>query len=118
MSAPVALLASQHLTESRYIAGLQSLRRPRLLVHEPLPYEEPAPDSRLDVGQEISGKAYPLFAGRAQVHQEPWQHAEAAARTATLMSDKRIPAIFETTFECDSTRARVDVPISGKVTDP
>ena len=35
-------VASQHLTKSRYIAGLQCPRRLWLLVHEPLPYEEPA----------------------------------------------------------------------------
>ena len=39
----VTPLASQHLTKSRYIAGLQCPRRVWLLVHEPLPYEEPAP---------------------------------------------------------------------------
>jgi len=39
-------LGSQHVTKSRYITGLQCLRRLWLLDHEPLPYEEPAPALR------------------------------------------------------------------------
>jgi hypothetical protein len=37
---------STHLTKSRSLAGLQCLRRLWLLVHEPAPYEEPAPSHR------------------------------------------------------------------------
>ena len=33
-------MASAHLTKSRYVAGLQCLRRLWLLVHEPPDYEE------------------------------------------------------------------------------
>jgi hypothetical protein len=102
-------LASQHLTKSRYIAGRQCLRRLWLVVHEPLPYEEPAPGSPMDVGQEIGGKAHLLFPGGVLVGEEPWQHAEAVARTAALMNDAHVPAIFEAAFEYDGIRIRVDV---------
>ncbi len=101
--------ASQHLTKSRYIAGLQCPRRLWLVVHEPPPYEEPAPGSPMDIGQEIGRKAHLLFPGGVLVADEPWQHAEAAARTAALMSDARVPAIFEAAFEYDGIRIRVDV---------
>ena len=70
-------MASQHLSKLRYIAGPQCLRRLWLVVHEPLPYEEPAPGSPMDVGQEIGGKAHLLFPGGVLVGEEPWQHAEA-----------------------------------------
>src|ERR1700683_4180425 len=108
-SAPGTPLASQHLTKSRYIAGLQCLRRLWLVVHEPLPYEEPAPGSPMDIGQEVGQKAHLLFPGGVRVSEEPWQHAEAAARTAALMSDTRVPAIFEAAFEYEDIRIRVDV---------
>ena len=102
-------MQSQHLTKSRYMAGLQCLRRIWLLVHEPPAYEEPAPGSPLDIGQEVGRKARLLFPGGVLVGGEPWQHAEAAARTAALMADARVPAIFEAAFEHDGIRIRVDV---------
>jgi len=92
-------LASQHLTKSRYIAGLQCPRRLWLLVHEPLPYEEPAPGSAMDIAQEIGTKAHLLFPGGVRIEEAPWQHAEAAARTTVLMNDARVPAIFEAASE-------------------
>jgi hypothetical protein len=102
-------LASQHLTKSRYIAGLQCLRRLWLQVHEPQPYEEPALGSPMDVGQEIGRKAHQLFPGGVLVEEKPWEHAQAVARTSALMSDERVPAIFEGAFEFDGVRIRVDV---------
>ena len=102
-------MASLHLTKSRYIAGLQCLRRLWLLVHEPQPYEEPAPGSPMDIGQEIGRKAHLLFPGGALIDEEPWQHAQAVAKTNAIMIDERVPAIFEGAFEFDGIRIRVDV---------
>src|ERR1700730_8291081 len=98
LTAQVTSLASQHLTKSRYIAGLQCPRRLWSLVHEPLPYEEPAPGSSMDIGQEVGQKAHLLFPGGVRIEEEPWQHPEAVTHTAALMSDARVPAIFEATF--------------------
>src|SRR5580704_361634 len=105
----VAPLASQHLTKSRYIAGLQCLRHLWLIDHEPAPHEEPTPGSPLDIGQEIGRKARLLFPNGALVDEPPWRHAQAVARTAALMIDERVPAIFEAAFEHDGIRIRVDV---------
>jgi len=63
----------------------------------------------MEVGQEIGQKAHLLFPGGVRIDEEPWQHAEAVARTAVLMSDARVPAIFEAAFEYDGIRIRVDV---------
>ena len=84
----------QHLTKSRYIEGLQCLRRLWLLDHEPLPYEEPAPGSPLDMGQEIGRKAHLLFPDGAPINEEPWQKAQAVAGTAAMMIGERVPAIL------------------------
>ena len=102
-------MTSPHLTKSRYIAGLQCLRRLWLRVNEPQPYEEPLPGSPMDIGSEVGRKAHLLFPGGALIDEEPWQHAQALARTAALMTDERVPAIFEGAFEYDGIRIRVDV---------
>jgi hypothetical protein len=100
---------THHLTKSRYKAGLQCPRRLWLLVHEPPPYEEPAPGTPLDIGQEIGRRAHLLFPGGVEVTEEPWQHPQAIAHTAALMADAAVPAIFEAAFEYDGIRIRVDV---------
>src|ERR1700688_1117054 len=105
----VTSMASQHLTKSRYIAGLQCPRRLWLLVHEPLPYEAPAPGSPMDIGQEVGQKAHLLFPGGSEIEEAPWQHAEAVTHTAALMADARVPAIFEAAFEYEDIRIRADV---------
>jgi hypothetical protein len=63
----------------------------------------------MDVGQEIGQKAHLLFPGGVRIDEEPWQHAEAITRTAKLMSDELVPAIFEAAFEYENIRIRVDV---------
>jgi hypothetical protein len=102
-------MVEPHLTKSRYIAGLQCLRRLWLLVHEPQDYQDPPPGSPLDFGQEIGRKAHLLFPGGTLVSEEPWQHAEAVRRTAALMADDNVPAIFEAAFAFGNVRIRVDV---------
>ncbi len=102
-------MASQHLTKSRYLAGLQCPRRLWLVVHEPLPYVAPDPGSPMDIGQEIGRKAHLLFPGGVLVAEEPWEHAAAVAHTASLMRDPNVPAIFEAAFEHDGIHVRVDV---------
>ena len=101
-------MTSPHLTKSRYIAGLQCLRRLWLRVNEPQPYEEALSGSPMDIGGEIGRKAHLLFPGGALIDEEPWQHAQALARTTALMTDERVPAIFEGAFEYDGVRIRVD----------
>ena len=105
----VAPLVSQHLTKSRYIAGLQCLRRLWLIDHEPAQYEEPAPGTPLDIGRDIGRKAHLLFPGGLLVDEPPWCHAQAVSRTAALMRDEHVPGIFEAAFEYDNIRIRVDV---------
>ena len=102
-------MASLHLTKSRTLAGLQCLRRLWLLVHEPQEYEEPPAGSPLAMGREIGRHAHRLFPGGVLVDEEPWQHAQAVARTTALMADPAVPAVFEAAFVHDDVRIRVDV---------
>ena len=98
------------------MAGLQCLRRLWRIVHEPQDYLESPAGSPLAVGNEIGRHAHELFPGGVLVTEEPWQHAEAVARTAALMTDPAVPAIFEAAFTHDEIRVRVDVleRISGR----
>ena len=63
----------------------------------------------MEIGREIDQKAHLLFPGGVLIEEEPWQHAEAADRTAALMNDARVPAIFEAAFQYEDIRIRVDV---------
>ena len=63
----------------------------------------------MDIGWEIGRKAHLLFPGGALIDEEWWQHTQAVARTIALMTDERVPAIFEGAFEFEGIRIRVDV---------
>jgi len=106
---PDIVMASAHLTKSRYTAGLQCLRRLWLRVHEPQEYEEPPSGSPMAAGHEIGRHAHKLFPGGVLVDEEPWQHSKAVARTAALMADITVPAIFEAAFVHGAIRIRIDV---------
>lgn len=53
--------------------------------------------------------AHALFPGGVLVAEKPWEHAKAMARTAGLMADRSVPAIFEAAFEHAGVKVRVDV---------
>jgi hypothetical protein len=98
-----------YLTKSRYTAGLQCLRRLWLNVYEPVGWEQPSLGSIEDIGLEIGRMAHRLFPGGVLVEEGPWEHAKAVKRTAGLIADRSVPAIFEAAFEHSGVRVRVDV---------
>jgi hypothetical protein len=98
-----------YLTKSRYTAGLQCLRRLWLNVFEPKEWEESEFGSVEDVGLDIGLSARLLFPGGILIEETPWEHAKAVARTAALMAERSVPAIFEAAFEHSGVRIRVDV---------
>jgi len=63
----------------------------------------------LDVGRIIGEKARLLFPGGVFVNEAPWQHEQAVARTAALMANPDVPAIFEAAFTLGNVRIRVDI---------
>jgi Domain of unknown function(DUF2779) len=104
-----AMANNIYLTKSRYTAGLQCLRRLWLNAHEPVGWDKPELGSVENVGLEIGRMAHCLFPGGVLVEEAPWEHAEAVIRTAALMADRSVPAIFEAAFEHSGIRVRVDV---------
>src|SRR5689334_5914262 len=102
------LITDRVLTKTRYMAGLQCPRRLWLQAYKPPSYEEPKPGSSIEIGMEVGLKARLLFPGGVTVVAKPWEHAQAIARTASLMADEAVPAIFEAAFEEDGVHVRVD----------
>lgn len=102
-------MARLYLTKTKTIAGLQCLRRLWLLDNDPPPYDDAPAGSPVEIGQEVGMKAHLLFPGGVLVDEAPWEHDQAVARTARLMADPQVPAIFEAAFECDGIRIRADI---------
>ena len=102
-------MAGRMLSKTRYVAGLQCLRRLWRMVNEPQDYSDPPPGSPLAMGTEIGREAHRLFPRGVLVTEEPWQHAQAVQTTRRLMEDPTVPAIFEAAFQHEDIRIRVDV---------
>jgi hypothetical protein len=102
-------MAFDRRTKSRYMAGLQCLRRLWLLVHEPPPFEAPTPGAPPDPREQVLRAAHLLFPGGIEIAEGPLEHAQALAHTAALMANPSVPAIFSAAFEHDSIRIRVDI---------
>lgn len=98
-----------YLTKSRYVAGLQCERRLWLNVHKPLERPELGLDSVDRLGLEIGRMAQCLFPRGVLVDDPSWEHARAVERTAALMTNRSVPAIFEAAFEHAGVRLRIDV---------
>ncbi len=98
-----------YLTKSSYVRAMTCRRLLWLGWHEPRPYEDPPSGSPAAVGIEIGEKAHHLFPGGVLVSEAPWAHADAVERTAKLMQDPAVPAIFEAAYEADGVRIRADV---------
>lgn len=104
MSVADAMSDTLYLTKSRYAAGLQCLRRLWLNVHQPMDRDSAEPGWAEDIGLEIGRIAHLLFPGGILVEEKPWEHAAAVARTAALMADRSVPAIFQAAFEHSGVR--------------
>ncbi len=102
-------MTTTYLTKSRYMAGLQCLRRLWLQVREPPDDAPPTPGTPADIGVEIGSKARLLFPGGVLVDEAPREHEQATTRTAALMRDPNVPAIFEAAFVHGDIRVRVDI---------
>ena len=89
-------LAPIRISKSKFVAGIQCLKRLYLQVHQPELAEEAdeGQEARLEQGQEVGLLAQRRFSGGAFVDFEEGIDT-ALAKTAALMNDPSIPAIFE-----------------------
>lgn len=99
------------LSKSRFMAGSQCLKRLYLDVYQP---ELAAGPDELAVavqryGEEVGQLARETFPGGMLVEGGPHELPAAIARTAELVRDASVPAIFEAAFQQEDIRVRVDI---------
>jgi predicted RecB family nuclease len=97
------------ITKSKYVAGVQCLKRLYWLVHEPgLAGGPDAADFALmDQGRQVGKLAHQLFPGGVEV--KSGDHQQAIRTTRELVLDREVPAIFEAAFEHGGVFVRVDM---------
>jgi predicted RecB family nuclease len=98
------------LSKSRFISGLQCLKRLYLQVHEPALAAEPdsAASAIIEQGREVGMLARKLFPGGVEVRSDGGL-GNAIRATRELVANSEVPAIFEGTFEHGGVLVRVDV---------
>jgi hypothetical protein len=103
--------APPRLSKSKYLSGLQCHKRLYLEIHSP----ELAGDvdeqtqGRLEMGIEVGRLARQCFPGGMLVDADRLGIPDALERTAALLADPAVPAIFEGLFEFDGVLARLDI---------
>jgi hypothetical protein len=99
------------LSKSRFIAGLQCLKRLYLEVHQPDLAGE-VDEQTLAVfeqGREVGRWAQKAFPGGVLIDARPEEMAKALQLTGQAVGNPQYPAIFEATFTYQEVLARVDV---------
>lgn len=97
------------ITKSKYMAGVQCLKRLYLLAHQPaLGIGKTAADFALmDQGRQVGRLAQQLFSGGVLVRSGDPE--EAIRITRELVANPAVPAISEAAFEHDGVFVRVDI---------
>ncbi len=98
------------LSKSKFVAGVQCLKRLYFQVHEPELAAEPDASSSaiMEQGQEVGMLARQLFPGGVEVDGSAGLD-EAIRTTRELIANPKVPAIFEGTFENGGVLVRVDI---------
>ena len=98
------------ISKSKFVAGIQCLKRAYLKVHSPELADEvdEGQEARLVQGQQVGLLAQKRFSKGVSVGFEGGIEA-ALANTAALMDDSSVPAIFEATFQHSDLLVRVDI---------
>ena len=99
------------LSKSRFLSGLQCHKRLYLEIHAPQLATD-SDDRRqvlLDMGKEINEIAHQYFPGGVLVAESHRHSSAALEKTAALMADPSVTAIFEGAFQFEGTLVRVDV---------
>ena len=99
------------LSKSRFMAGLQCLKRLYLETYarhlaDP---RDPGSQAVLDSGTRVGELARQRFPGGMLIGEEPHRHAQAVESTAKAMQDASIPAMYEAAFMFEGIRSQVDV---------
>lgn len=109
------------LSKSRFLAGLQCLKRLYLDCHH-RELADPVSSSQqsiFDTGHTVGDLARRRFPGGTLVSEQYFEHAQAEYRTQALLRDESVPALYEPAFSFAGIRTRVDVLLrtSGRAFD-
>ena len=99
------------LSKSKFISGLQCLRRLYLSCYErklAMPPDE-ATLAAFARGDEVGDLAQEAFPQGILVEEKYWDHDRAIVHTRRLMADESVPAIFEGAFTYEDIGIRADV---------
>jgi uncharacterized protein DUF2779 len=110
-STPLSAAAAPRLSKSKFLAGLQCLKRVYLEVRHPQLASAPdvSTQAMLDMGTEVGERARSLFPGGVLIGESHRQREAALAHTVSVINDLTAPAIFEGAFEHDGVLVRVDI---------
>lgn len=99
------------LSKSKYLSGLQCLKRLYLEIHHPALASPPDASTQaiLDMGTDVGEWARRRFDGGRLVEAGYRQTEAALTQTAALMADPTVPAIFEAAIQADGVLIRVDI---------
>jgi hypothetical protein len=103
--------AHMRISKSKFVAGLQCLKRLYWQVHEPELGAEADAGNRavLEQGEEVGRLARQLFPGGVEVEADRENLGDAIRITKELVRNPSVPAIFEGAFEHDGVFVRVDI---------
>src|SRR5687768_6234996 len=108
---PTSIQSAYRLSKSKFLAGLQCDKRLFFDIHHP--ELAAAPDAAThavpNMGSEVGEQARRRFPGGVLVEAGYRRAREALARTAELVADPEVPAIFEGAFQFDHVLVRVDI---------
>jgi predicted RecB family nuclease len=98
------------ISKSKFVAGVQCLKRLYLQVHQPELAAEPdgATEAIMQQGHEVGMLARQLFPGGVEVGTDGGLD-RAIRATRELIANPEVPAVFEGVFERDGVLVRVDV---------
>ena len=102
---------SPQLSKSRFLAGLQCLKRLYLeYYHRDLADPIDASQQAIfDAATSVGELARQRFPGGRLVEEPYFAHAQAVNSTRTLLSDPSVPALYEPAFTFRGIRTRVDI---------
>src|SRR5438552_17915929 len=98
------------ISKSKFVAGVQCLKRLYLLVHEPELAAQPdaAAEAIIEQGRDVGLLARQLFPGGVEVDGSGGLE-QTIRNTRELAANSEVPAIFQAAFEHGGAFARVDV---------
>ena len=102
---------SPQLSKSRFVAGLQCLKRVYLeCYHRDLADQiDSSQQERFDTGTAVGELARQRFPRGKLIEEQYFEHSQALKSTQVLLTDASIPALYEAAFAFQSIRTRVDI---------